>query len=459
MKTYYEPHKPTIEGREYTLYRVTPGGQWKYRYKRSGKQIVKTFPTSDTKDAERWLRDLLRSIRDGLETATRDALRQRKAPAPPSLLLSLIIDAYRVAPEGPIERTRRENITALGRVINLALGTEVEWQTRGVDILTPQLVRAYKLGVLARAKAAGARGKAILRAQATADDTLRQARSIFAMRMLEHYRHDKQWELPALDPFREAPGFGTRKTIAYQRPDDGIVDRCLAELEATKASEPERYLICWLAITFGLRKSEIAAARSDWFVMRNGRMHIEIRGVEDKKWSRDYTKNGEIMPSTPAALGGWAKIGPMITAMAPGVYLIKGSRSYRTDIAFRKVNLWLRKVGWQTSKAIHELRKLAGSEVIMSSGIYAASQFLRHGNISTTQKYYGRYANVVISDQPIKPRTQVPNQVPSDTPLDTPLTLPDSTLAGISDLPARVEIDARKPTQTTDMDGVTSVIT
>jgi integrase len=277
--------------------------------------------------------------------------------------------------------------------------------------------------------------------------------------MIEHYREDRDFKLPDIESFRRAPGFRARKIQAYQRPSDDIVDRLFSELEASKESEPERYLICWLAITFGLRKSEIAACKSDWFIPIKGRTHIEIRAVETKSATRDYTKNGQAKPCSSAGLGGWEKIKPMIQAMEPGQYLIQGSRSYRTDVAFRKINKWLRQLGWRTFKVIHELRKLAGSEMIMKSGIYAASQFLRHGNISTTQKFYGKYADVTISDEPIKPRNRVPNQVPNDAVLDAVTPIPDSDLTGISEVPGGDKTGQSAPTQTTDSDGVINVIT
>ncbi len=48
-------------------------------------------------------------------------------------------------------------------------------------------------------------------------------------------------------------------------------------------------------------------------------------------------------------------------------------------------------LGWQTQKRIHELRAWAGSKVLERYGVYEASQFLRHKDVRTTQKYYLRY--------------------------------------------------------------------
>ena len=66
----------------------------------------------------------------------------------------------------------------------------------------------------------------------------------------------------------------------------------------------------------------------------------------------------------------------------------KSWTSYRANIILLSLIDWLRKVGVKANKPLHALRKLAGSEVAKSKGIFAASSFLRHKSTAVTQQHY-----------------------------------------------------------------------
>ena len=63
-------------------------------------------------------------------------------------------------------------------------------------------------------------------------------------------------------------------------------------------------------------------------------------------------------------------------------------RRYRCRAVFAQLNDWLRSQGVTARRAIHELRKEAGSIVATQSGIHAASRFLRHADIAITAAHY-----------------------------------------------------------------------
>ena len=52
------------------------------------------------------------------------------------------------------------------------------------------------------------------------------------------------------------------------------------------------------------------------------------------------------------------------------------------------MNAWLRSKGITANKPLHELRKELGALIATEQGIYAASRFLRHSDISTTARHY-----------------------------------------------------------------------
>jgi integrase len=61
---------------------------------------------------------------------------------------------------------------------------------------------------------------------------------------------------------------------------------------------------------------------------------------------------------------------------------------YRCDKVIDRLTAWLRKKGITAHKPLHELRKAFGALIATHHGIYAASRFLRHSDISTTARHY-----------------------------------------------------------------------
>ena len=61
---------------------------------------------------------------------------------------------------------------------------------------------------------------------------------------------------------------------------------------------------------------------------------------------------------------------------------------YRAADTFDRLNTWLRGKGIRANKPLHELRKEVGAVIATEQGIYAASKFLRHSDITTTARHY-----------------------------------------------------------------------
>jgi integrase len=456
-------HKFTYDGRERTIRQKSDTASWFIREKIDGKLISTRLNTHNRKDAERKARDFLKEKSKGQGQPLRILLRQRETKNPTPVTgssLGDIIEAYKTAPQGPLERTRRENITCLRNIIHQVYGPVPIWSDRPLSDLTRDVVRNYRRLVVDRARKLSASAAETARHQRTANSTLRQARSIFSTEMIEYYQLNCGFlfDNARLNEFRTTPGFvGLRKTI-YQQPDDQQLAAMIDALEEVRHKEPDLYLICWLGLTFGLRKSEVAPLTTDCFVRVNGEVYVEIRMVEGRGVVRDRTKNGQETPRIKATNGGWAKIGPIIEAMPKGRYVIAGSDTERTDRVFRRINAWMASLGWKTQKKFHELRALAGSRVIMNDGIEAASQWLRHGSISTTQSHYGRYARTSVRDIPLSFEGQkaTPESggerltnlgVTAGTPLGTPNCPTDRVSNCQSNWYSRAETGAGSPAQ------------
>ena len=79
-----------------------------------------------------------------------------------------------------------------------------------------------------------------------------------------------------------------------------------------------------------------------------------------------------------------------------------GSRAwgqrYRCQGAFDCLLAWLRQNGVEDRRALHTLRKEAGSIIATKSGIYAAARFLRHSDIKVTAQHYADHKDRVSID-------------------------------------------------------------
>ena len=174
------------------------------------------------------------------------------------------------------------------------------------------------------------------------------------------------------------------------RIDAGILMRQAQEELA--GSDPDSFLVMLLALAAGLRRGEI-----DRLLWRNvdlsgGRIIIEESEhgqlkTEDSRGAVDIdARTVEILRGFQAKAAGQFVIEAK-RAVAGDASRTWGNR-YRCVTVFERVNHWLRAHGIKGNKALHTLRKEAGAIVTTRDGIFAASQFLRHGDIAVTSSYY-----------------------------------------------------------------------
>src|SRR5438445_7714043 len=64
---------------------------------------------------------------------------------------------------------------------------------------------------------------------------------------------------------------------------------------------------------------------------------------------------------------------------------------YRCEPIFDRLNEWLRSKGVKANKPLHEMRKEIGALIATEHGIFAASRFLRHSDITTTARHYAQH--------------------------------------------------------------------
>lgn len=385
---------------------------WYCKVEFGGKQYLRNTRYTARGDAERFERALRKALAGDREQAIAALAESRLRAEAPTTTLGQVVAAFRAAPGDWTPHTRRGYIGGLRTLVETALGTVPHWETRTVAILGPDLVYQFRHAIHREATGAGDARRAQL--GRSGNTVLRSARSLFAPALVEHYRREAGLVIPDLSEFRSAPGFRGVGKDDYRIPRDELISATLADLDRTRDSHRDRFLAVWLALGFGLRKSEAAAVRAGWFVRVSGRVHLELRAVVQPGTpgqESDATKSGSVAPRIPVANGAWAKIEPLIAGMEADAHVLAptSTDTYRADALFDEIALWMRDHGWETQKAYHEWRALAGCWVAMRDGLLVARDWMRHSSVTTTERNYGRYI-----------RTQVSDVAPSlDTALDT----------------------------------------
>lgn len=318
--------------------------------------------------------------------------------------LSQIFAVYRQfkGTDRPADNTRELNIHALTAIVRETLGEGTDINTLSLGRLTGDLVWQWKEKKRKLADEANddERERQILR---SANSRLRQARSIFSdnddLRTFYRNAHTLftelelvKIELPeTIAKFRSEPGFTDCSKDEYHAPSDAIIAETFKALDKLALSQSpddlNMFKACWLAIGFGLRRSEISRAQNNWFEEVDG--VVFIRG--------DQLSKNKKFPEVRVQLDAWERLAPHIKGGAADAFVLHGSDTERKDTAFRRISEWMRSMGWETTHHVHEFRAWAGCQIAMAQGgrgLLDAQVFMRHGHFSTTEKYYGHHLKI-----------------------------------------------------------------
>lgn len=356
---------------------------WTYKFRVSGHQHVASgFATRAMAD------DAKRLARRAVAAGKMDAVRAILAPrtVAKSATLAEIFTLYRAAPPSArrASATSREgNIRRLLDLVRLSSPT-INHQPESTPLtsLTARLIYDYKQAIDRQAAAEDESRR--LQLYRSANSVIIQARSVFTADFCEYYTQIGGLEIPAcLAAFRSAPIFKGCKKQEYTPPNDRVIAATFAALARLETEDLNLYKCMWLALGYGLRKSEIEHARNDWFIT-----------IDDAPYlSGDELAKNHKFPRIRAQLGAWDKLAPHIKDKPAKDYVITGSDTERSDDVFRRCSLVMKSVGWATQHHVHELRAYAGCQVAMNSPrhIYDAQTFMRHASVTTTEAHYGHH--------------------------------------------------------------------
>lgn len=386
-----------------------PDATYTFSFRFQGKQYAFDSLQRDQRLAAEYARRYQQQVRTGrLETLRALQLRRTE----PELTLGQIIKSFEAFAqvEGLSPATVRGYRNCMRILVQGARGESTVLNEVPVSALTARLVYDYKAGVSqAEPEADDARRRQL---EGTANSVLRQAKGYFSARAMEHYRIVSGFNLPAnIGAFRDAPGFSDTAVKEWSLPSDKVLEETFKQLKAKQESDPELFTAVWLALGFGLRKSEIAAVRAGWFQVRPQGVTLELRAtlVSGSVAEKESTKNGTVWPTVACTNGAWEHLGPIVAQLKAEDYLIQSpTATARCEEVFRRIGAWMTDLGWKTEKAIHEFRAYAGCQVARRDGIEAASRWLRHHSIVVTQRHYGRYLRPTVTDAPLAIPTSKP---------------------------------------------------
>ena len=260
--------------------------------------------------------------------------------------------------------------------------------------LTPACVSKWQKR---RVKEAGNSPMAIASAKRTANSYVRCARSLFSPAIRDKL---KNVELPSPLPLDGIELFESGSSKYVSRMDvHALIAAARNEL---KPKAPEVYKVFLLGLFAGMRRGEIDLA--EWRMVDWKKCVINL---EETDWLHLKTQDSagaitidaevaaelrELMP-----LGKSQFIIDSVVTWGTGMRKrthIRPPRSdsarpyYRCEPIFDRLNEWLRSKGVNANKPLHEMRKEIGALIATEYGIYAASRFLRHSDITTTARHY-----------------------------------------------------------------------
>ena len=259
-----------------------------------------------------------------------------------------------------------------------------QWRERVDSVrlgnLTPDKVQAWKVAHL---KAARSNPAAHQSAKRTVSSYIRCARSLFSPKITKFLKV----RLPKPLPFDgvESERAGCMKYNSTIRP-ELLVASARCELRADHADSYKAFV---LGLFCGLRRSEIDSLEWSAFDWHHGTVTIANTAVLSVKTDGSegvVEVDAEVLDELRQFMAGSLSSFVLESHLParPGL----DRQYYRCDHHFQHLTDWLRSKGIEGNKPLHTLRKEFGSLINQRHGLFAASQALRHADISTSARHY-----------------------------------------------------------------------
>jgi integrase len=272
-----------------------------------------------------------------------------------------------------------------------------------------------------RLKAAGKSPVAVASTKRTINSYVRCARSLFTREIRQRV---KDVRLPTVLPFDGVELFeaGSQKYISKVDARALVV----AAKNDLKANDPEVYKAFLLGLFGGMRRGEIDLLEWGMIDWENSAIRLEETEFLHLKTS-DSAGEITIDPEVTAELREFMPTGNSRFVLSSEVTrkTKKTTRTwtrpprndsarpyYRCAPVFKRLTKWLRSKDIKANKPLHEMRKEIGALIATQHGIFAASRFLRHSDITTTARHYADHKQRIsvglgkLLDSSIKPAVE-----------------------------------------------------
>jgi integrase len=243
--------------------------------------------------------------------------------------------------------------------------------------VTPDKVNRWRIAFV---KKAGGNPVKQRRARISCNSMMRQAKSLFASKLLRHVAMHKPDKLPF-----DGVAFYERESMRYH----STLDFEALIQDAVRELPQEQLKVFLLATMAGLRRNEIDKLQWQAFRWTAGVIRIEPTEHFTPK-TADSGGDVPIDKELAALFRGWhAKATDSFVIEADGEPRTGTTyTAYRAQRHFDLLTTWLRAKGVTAIKPLHELRKEFGSQLCAKAGIYVASRMLRHSDIAITAQHY-----------------------------------------------------------------------
>jgi len=238
-----------------------------------------------------------------------------------------------------------------------------------------------------RLKRAGHSPVAMASIKRTANSYVRCASSLFSKEIRKRLNGVR---LPSVLPFDGVELFESGSVKYVSKVD--VHALIVAARNELKPTEPEVYKVFLLGLFAGMRRAEIDLAEWSMMDWRNGLIKLEETDwlhLKTHDSAGEITVDPEVMAELRELMSGGKS--PFIIVSDRPPRNDSARAYYRCEPVFDRLNEWLRSKGVKANKPLHEMRKEIGALIATEHGIYAASRFLRHSDITTTARHYAQH--------------------------------------------------------------------
>lgn len=209
----------------------------------------------------------------------------------------------------------------------------------------------------------------------TVNSVFRNAKSIFSEHTMEAL--PDRWDLSGINDLKKEPFF-KRVLKTYILPSQALMSKTFDLYNEYVGKDPDKQIILGLALFFGLRRAEIAACRRSWVSLDSDKAIVSIKHESDFK-----PKGGK-----EGYTAGRLSVAKSMLNNSEGFDKLIKDSARKAERPLAEVILDLRKIGWTRAAPLHECRKLYGSYLASTQGLYVAQSYLRHSNPAVTSQYY-----------------------------------------------------------------------